>query len=280
MAIPASDHTHKSNIAVALGLWFLAGLVLAAVSFAHWVSALNLGRPAVWTGYSLFGLILLLAAFNLRKRLSMIPLGRAFWWFQMHVIGGLLAVALYALHVRSFWPEPSYERWIASLLYFVTITGIVGYILQKVFPVRLTEGGQEIIFERVPSAVAEMRERALELATETADKFESETLFRFYSESLDWYFRRPRFLFNHVIGGRLAEHWLETRFEALNRYCSGDELKCIARIEDIAYKKSRVDRQYAHQLILKSWLLLHVPAVSGLVLLVLWHILLVNIYAL
>ena len=39
---------------------------------------------------------------------------------------------------------------LTALFYTVIVTGILGYLLQTVLPARLTQSGNEIIYERIP----------------------------------------------------------------------------------------------------------------------------------
>ncbi len=276
--IYSSYRSPKHTMANAF-IWLLGLAFLLTVGWLAKRADDSLGNPAIWTGYSLFGLFVVLAAFNLRKKLSMVPLGRAFWWHQVHIIGGVIAVGLYLLHVENLWPEAGYERVLAGLVYLVLATGIAGYFFQTVIPVKLTRGQGEIIFERIPDALAETREEVQALIVEATEQLNSETLARFYQESLDWYLRKPRFVFNQLLGGRLAGYWIKNHFNTLRRYTNSAENKYVARIEALAVNKSIIDLQYAQQGALKLWLLVHVPSAAAVLLFIFWHLLLVNIYS-
>jgi hypothetical protein len=51
-------------------------------------------------------------------------------------------------------------------------------------------------------------------------------------------------------------------------------------LEEVFELKILVDTHFVHQNLNKKWLLLHVPLSVGLVIMALWHLLLVEVYAL
>ena len=56
--------------------------------------------------------------------------------------------------------------------------------------------------------------------------------------------------------------------------------KISGPLTTLAERKAEIDFHYAAQALMKRWLLLHLPLAAAVVLLALWHILLVHIYAL
>ena len=264
-----------------------AGLVLllvAAALFAVlWVGAhqvwLSLGDPEILTGYCLLAVMLLLAFFTGRKRLSMVPLGRASAWLTFHVVGGLLVIAMFWLHTGSLWPTGAYEIVLALLFYLVVISGLVGFVFQSVCPKRLTRSGEEIIYERIPAELARLREEAEGLVLACTEKTASDGLARHYDETLYWYFQRPRFFLSNVLGGMQAQHWLENQAAGVGRYLNATEKEFQERLYACAETKAEVDAQYALQSLMKWWLFFHVPPAAALVVFALWHLIVVNLYA-
>ena len=260
--------------------WLISASLLIAVITAVTYSQNNLGRPALWSGYSLLAVVAALSLFHVRKRLPMIPLGHAHLWQKTHIAFGVLSIALYAIHVDGWWPPGIYERWLASSFYLAVGSGILGYCLQLLIPARLAETQDEIIVERIADVVAELRDEARECVERSLSETQSNTITRFYVETFDTFFQRPRFLTNHLMGGRLAEHWLNNQFVALARYCDKQEMVFVEELRGLAATKARVDSHYARMSLLKLWLFIHIPAVVGLLALICWHWLLINIYAL
>ena len=240
----------------------------------------NLGSAAELTGYWLFGVMVFLALFNLRKKLSMIPLGPAAIWLALHTIGGLLALALYLLHTKTLWPHGIYEQALAVLFYLTVASGIFGYAVQKIYPPRLTQSGVEVIFERIPAHVSELRIQAEELVLKCTEETRVDTLGRHYLDTMAWFFDRPRFFLSHIVGSQKGRQWLRQQDANVRRYLNEDESRHLDALTELAVLKNRIDLHYALQSIMKRWLLVHLPLTAALMTLAVWHLLVVNVYAL
>jgi hypothetical protein len=259
--------------------WLLALLAWAAITILAWHSERSLGKASVITGYALFAVVLALGFLKLRKRLLVLPLGTVRQWMLGHVVLGVIGVILYFQHTRTVWPDGLYEQAIAAVFYVVTLSGLAGYVLQRILPHRLVDLEGEVIYERIPAEVAALREEIEEMILKAVTELGSDTLGRYYTESLEWFFWRPRFLVAHLVGSGRSAGWIRGRITALRRYLNDGERVYLARIEEIALRKSRLDAHFAFQSVLKLWLFIHVPASVLLVLLACWHLLVVNIYA-
>lgn len=261
-------------------LWVILAALVALLGLQVRRSEAALGQPTAITGYLLLAIMLALAFFNMRKRLSMIPMGRASTWLLFHGLAGVLAIAVYWLHTATLWPLGLYEQVIAVLFYLVTLTGILGYIMQRIYPARLTHTGLEVVYERIPAELARLRTRAEEIVVASTAETTSDTLARHYFESFSWYFRRPRFTVSYLFGGNRGMHWVRHQRITVGRYLSESERPFLDELTELSYTKTRLDMHYAMQSAMKAWLLLHVPLSAALVLLSLWHMILVQVYAL
>jgi hypothetical protein len=271
----------KRSASIATLLPFLGGL--AVLFFVPWFWARwehrHLGDPAFVTGWWLFAIMLLLSAFNARKRLAMLPLGRASVWLHWHVGGGFLALALFWLHGRVLWPLGLHEQALALAFYLLTISGIVGWLLQRIYPRQLSDTGREIIFERIPAEIARLRESAEQLVLDCTRGTGSDTVARHYMETLHWFFRRPRFFLNHALfGGKEARDWTRRQCEVIRPHLDEKERGFLDRLHALADEKATVDFHFAAQSLMKRWLLLHLPLAAMTMLLALWHVLLVYAY--
>lgn len=264
----------------ALGLFWLAALVFwLTVTVLAWHAERSLGKASIITGYALFAVILSLGFLKVRKRLLVLPLGTVREWMLGHIVLGTISVPLYFQHTGNLWPAGRYEQAIAIAFYVVTLSGITGYLLQRLLPRRLADIEGEVIYERIPAQVAALRQEVEDLILKAVRELGSDTLGRYYTESLEWFFWRPRFLVGHVVGSGRSASWIRGRITALRRYLNEGERAYLGQIEELALRKSRLDAHYALQSVLKFWLFLHVPASALLVLLACWHLLVVNIYA-
>lgn len=257
----------------------LAIALAVALGAYSYQAKLSLDDPTFVSGYILFALMIGLYLLRVRKRLSMVPLFRARSWLTLHVVGGVLALAVFWLHTGMFWPHGFYEQILAGLFYLVTVSGVVGYFIQKIYPRRMTQTGREIIYERIPGAIAELRAAAESLVLECTRKTSSDTLGRYYTETFEWFLQRPRFFASHAFGGGRGEQWRRHHRDTVRRYLSEPELPYLEKLSEILAAKGVLDVHYAGQRMMKIWLWFHVPIATALMVFVIWHFLLVNIYA-
>src|SRR5258706_2023857 len=171
------------------GLGFGGWLLIAGVALR---AERTLRDGSVVTGYALFALMLALGLFNLRKRFSVLPLGTARAWMKAHLVLGAVAVPLYFQHAGGLWPGGFYEQAIAACVYATMLSGIAGFALERALPGRLVHFEGEVIYERIPSEIAALRERAEALVVNAVQDTGSDTPGRHYTESLDSLFWRPR----------------------------------------------------------------------------------------
>src|SRR5262245_15968987 len=73
------------------------------------------------TGWLLFLLMIVLAAYNARKKLPFLPLGTSESWLQFHVYAGYFTVALFLLHISFKWPTGWFEGTLACIYALVTL---------------------------------------------------------------------------------------------------------------------------------------------------------------
>ncbi len=263
-----------------LMIWLTAGIVFDLLLVEGGSVRVRLGNPGELTGYWLLGSMVFLAIFNLRKRLSMVPLGNASTWLTLHTVGGVFAAAVYWLHTETLWPNGMYERVLATLFYLTVLSGVVGYIIQRTYPKLLTQTGLEVIFERIPLRIGELRDEAERVVLECCDETRVETLGRYYLDTLQWFFQKPRFTLNHLAGSQRSRQWLQHQDNTVRRYLSEDERRYLDELSGLARQKDNIDLHYALQGAMKRWLLIHVPLTVALMALSFWHLLVVNVYSL
>lgn len=264
--------------------YFVVPTLLAALAafgilaYRSYLDLLRIQEPNILSGWVLVALFLFLALFNLRKKLPNLPLGRMSFWLYLHAAAGLLAAAVYFLHAGAIWPRGGYEQLIAGLFYLVTLTGVVGYVYQRLSPRLLTLVGYEIIWERIPAEIARLRRKAEDCVLECSNETGSPVLGRHYLECLDWYFRKPRFLMSSAMALQTGENWADKQIDAVRRYLNEAEAAHLERLRALARVKASVDKHYAIQGLLKLWLFLHLPVTVGLLIAVAWHVALVHVY--
>ncbi|MBT6986649.1 MAG: hypothetical protein HN956_20015, partial [Rhodospirillaceae bacterium] len=143
---------------------------IAAVGLFAWYTAydVSLYQPAYLTGWLLLALIVLLTLYNGRKKLSMVPLGTAATWLQWHVYMGLLAVLTFAMHIEWSIPNGFLERLLALFFVAVAGSGLLGLYLSRRFARMLTRRTEEVVLERIPEFIANLRGEAEELVMTSA----------------------------------------------------------------------------------------------------------------
>lgn len=271
----AAPSTAPFGYALAL----IGAVALGGLAYYTNAERLALGDATFLTGWVLLAAMVSLGLFNIRKRLSALPLGRAAYWLALHVVVGLFAIGMFLIHTGAVWPVGLYEQIFAALFWATALSGVCGWLYQRAMPRRLSRIGHEMIYERIPAEIAALREEAEEAALEGVGTAGQPTLGRFYEETMDWYFQRPRFFWSHLLGAGAAAQWVDQRFSTVSRLVGGQEEPALARIEAAARLKLAVDAHYALQRSLKLWVAVHVVLTAAVLSLAVWHLILVHVYA-
>ena len=258
----------------------LSLIVFLGVYYWQSYAALSLRSPQEITGWSLVCVIVFLMMFNLRKKLQAFNLGIVKIWFALHVAFGLLAVAFFVLHTGSIWPQGLYEQLLALAFWAVSLSGIVGVFITVTFPRRLTDTGFEIIYEKIPEEIYNLKNEAEKAVTDCAKDSGEQTLVDHYNQTLVWFFRKPRFYWSVLFGGQASKAWVNRHFEPVERYLSNVEITYLESLKQLAERKCLVDEHYARQDIMKKWLLAHVPLSLFVLAMSVWHVTLIYSYSL
>ena len=255
----------RLNVALTVLLVLVLILVFA-------VTNASLYQGAFLTGWVLLAVMAFLALFNVRKKITMLPLGSASTWLQLHVYGGWLVIVIFGEHVGWSVPTGWLEVTLAALFVLVAGGGVVGIGLAKFLPPRLTRRGEEVIFQRIPAFIAELRGEAEDLVLEAAKETQSSTITDFYMSQLSSFFDGPQNRLRHLIASRGARFALMNKIDNLQRYLNQQESEYTERLRDLVNKKDELDFHYALNLTLKAWLLVHVPASYSLFILTALHV--------
>lgn len=250
---------------------------IAAVGLFAWYTAydVSLYQPAYLTGWLLLALIVLLTLYNGRKKLSMVPLGTAATWLQWHVYMGLLAVLTFAMHIEWSIPNGFLERLLALFFVAVAGSGLLGLYLSRRFARMLTRRTEEVVLERIPEFIANLRGEAEELVMTSAVETGSSSIADYYGNRLADFFAGPRNMRLHLQGSRWATFALMTDLNIMTRYLNDQEMVYADRLRRLVERKDQLDYAYALQSVLKGWLFVHLPATYGMILMILLHLLLV-----
>ncbi len=253
-------------------------LVAAATVAVTYIQA-NLSRPHLpyLTGWSLFGLMLCLTAYNARKKLPFLPLISSRAWFQTHVYLGIFTGVVFLLHLQWHRDTGWFEGTLGLLFVGVTLSGILGWWISRTWPARLTTAGGEVPFERIPIIQRSLRLEAEALVLRSIPTAKAATLADFYAGRLMQFFAGPANFTAHLRGSPRPLNNLLAQIAEVKRFVPTEERANVDRLADLVRQKNVLDFHRTLQLVLKGWLFVHIPLTYGLLLFSVAHV--VVIYA-
>ena len=265
----ASRHWGTILSGSVLGLLFV-GIYAAAVVSPH--------RTTYLSGWLLFGLVLALVMYNVRKPLPLLPLRTSIDWLQFHVSAGLFTLVLFVLHIGLRVPDGPLEVTLALLFSAGAGSGLVGFILSRVLPRRLATCGEDVPFERIPVMRKRLCEKVEAIVALTASEEPSTCLADFYDRRLASFFDRPRNYWGHLFASTRSRQALLAELETLVRSLGEKGRKSTEELGDLIRMKDGLDFQEALQGTLKYWLFIHIPLSYSLLILALVHAIVVSAY--
>lgn len=264
-------HRRIRNISIAL----VVALALVGIDV---MSDVALYQSVFLSGWLLFISIVLLLAYRVRKALTMLPIGAASTWLQIHIYTGLIAIVIFLIHAGTTLPVGILEFALYVLFVAVAMSGVIGLILARVLPQRLTARGEEVIWERIPIFIAELRREAEGVVFSSIDDTKSSTLRDFYIEHLHDFFSRPKHGLYHLIASNRPVFALSAELDNFDRYLNEQEKIYARDLRALVHKKDDLDFHYALMGTLKIWLLVHAPLSFGIIVLAILHMVLVHAF--
>src|ERR1043165_4151013 len=154
---------NRFNRQLWLGFFWL--VLFSALALAvHQRYSRTLPHYAYLTGWVLLGVMILLTVYNARKKLPFLPLGTSEAWLQIHIYAGFFTTVLFLIHLNFRVPNGWCEVTLAALFLIVTLSGIGGLFITRIFPRRLSTRGGEVIYEKIPALRHTLRTEAEALA--------------------------------------------------------------------------------------------------------------------
>ena len=255
------------------GSLLVAASVAVASVYVVWAGATT--RAAYLSGWLLFAVMVLLTGYNWFKKIPYLPLGRSEVWLEFHIYAGLFTGVLFLLHVRLRWPTGWFEIVLTVLYAIVMVSGVLGIIISRGWPKRLTARGGEVPYDRIPVIRRQLREQAEALALNSVAESKSATIAEFYTRRLHDFFAGPQNFLSHLLEIRLPLNALLNELGDLNRFLNEQERKVTAQLVTLVRQKDGLDYQRALQLTLRLWLFVHIPVTYSLMLWAIAHIVLV-----
>jgi hypothetical protein len=258
--------------------WLWTFVIATAVCLLMYLlnAVLDEIRPYNWWGltYGTLATILMAGAglYAVRRRMVKTALrwrlGKNQSWLQFHLYGGALALLLTLMHSSFRVPSGALDWWLWLLSIWVTVSGIVGVMLQQWIPKILTSGlVTEVIYERIPDFIAELRGKSEKLLQTCADPVKD-----FYRKNLAVALAdvQPRFIYYFDITGGIQSRL--KGFDYLRRFLPAQEKEKLDRLESYYRTKLEIDAHYTLQKTLRWWMYTHVPLSLVLLILIAYHL--------
>ncbi len=258
--------------------WFGTLLLLAAVAglLALWLRFDPLmPKMPYLTGWFLFVLMVVLAAYNGRKKLPFLPAVRSDTWLQVHIYVGFFTAALFAVHVGMRIPGGWFESVLAWLYVLVMVSGIGGLAMSRIIPKRLTTRGGEVLYEQIPAVRRALADEAESLALKAVAEAKNTTIMDFYTQHLQAFFAGPRNVMGHIFEVTSPLNELQHRINEMNRFLNAKERVLMDRVAELVRQKDGLDYHYSLQLALRLWLFVHIPLTYSLLIFSVVHVVLV-----
>jgi hypothetical protein len=230
---------------------------LVAIGVVIYAQSQSLRHASFTSGYLLFGTIVFLASFNLRKKLTFLPaIGSAKFWMQLHIYVGLATFAMFGFHIGWKIPNGNFECLLAFLYLTVAFSGIYGLYATRIFPSRLTGLTEEVLFERIPFFRQRIAAEARTMVLNASQS--SDVLGKFYANKLAQFFEQPPRLAYLVSPNRKTRRQLITAIGDLDRYLDADQRDVSRRLTSMVKQRDDLDYHYALQGRLKVWMFVHI----------------------
>lgn len=255
----------------------ITGAAIAAAFWATEIHDASLRNPRFldgWVLVSAMALQLLLHFF--RKRWLPQP-GNEDAWITFHIYTGLFVTSLFALHTTFALPDTLFEWALWACFALVIASGILGTYITRVIPYRLEDRGERFPLEVIPALRSEIAERASAITYQSGQQAGSSAVLDIYADTLHSFFRRPRNIWLHLRRSPRPMKQLMFQLETAEADLDRQALPFLQELKTLVEQKDRLDFHYAHEVTLRIWLFVHVPATYGLLVLSVVHVL--SIYA-
>lgn len=195
-------------------------------------------------------------------------IGKVQYWVQFHLYAGMLALLFMFMHTGFSMPSGLLDicLWVTAV--WVTVSGLLGVLVQKIIPKMIASGlTLEVIYERIPDLVTQIRERAEKIIPDCSDPIKD-----LYQRNLSAVLLSPKFrsiYFLDITGG------IQRRmrpFDYLRRVLPFAEQEKLDQLRALYKAKLEIDAHYTLQSLLRVWLYTHLPASLLLLMLIVLHL--------
>ena len=172
-----------------------------------------------------------------------------------------------------------FEIVLASAYLFTFASGVLGLLMSRSLPPRLSTRGEEVLFERIPAFIRRLREEVEELVFGCVSETETTAVPEFYLAYLKPFFERPRNFWSHLVNSERPRRRLLQSIDEQDGFLNDTERAAMRKISERVVAKDNLDHQHALQATLKYWLFAHIPATYALLILTAFHAVLVHAFA-
>ena len=252
---------------VALGvcaLLFVLNVVFGEVHSGNaWGLSFGVAAALLMLGAALFGVRRRTMRFS--SRLGLLS---SRTWLLFHIYGGLLFLLLVLMHSGFGLPRGALTWWLWVLSIWTVLSGLFGLLLQQWIPRVLSSGlSVEVLYDRIPELVDDLRERAEKLVATCGDPIQA-LYGRTVAPVLAGPNRRTIYYVDITGGIRLPK----SEFQYLRKLLAEDERDKLGELQTLFETKLEIDAHYTLQGTLRLWLYLHVPTSLLLVALLVIHV--------
>ncbi len=246
--------TFQNRRWIGISVTLVAVLMVAAIAK---LQASRLGNPAILTGSIVLGSILLLCLLGVRRRLPVLSLGSMATWTQIHIYTGFFSSAVYFMHVPAVIGGGVFECGLSIVFLLVTVSGFYGIYASRTLPRRLTSVQGQHRFDRVSWHRGQIADSARQLIGEIDEHAATRVLESFYAKHLKTFFgTRPSLAYVLVPTGHRRRRLL-SGLQELDRYLETESRGAAGRFAALVRRRDDLDYQYALQLRLRLWLVIH-----------------------
>ena len=163
------------------------------------------------------------------------------------------------------------------LFSLIFLSGVLGLIISRIFPRRLSAKSEEFIFEKEFQYRKTVRDKAEKLILDSIPETDSELIARFTKNDIAGFMAQPKY-FIYFWGSQRPLVKILRKPESLSRYLNEKEKKYCEQLRELIVKKYDLDYSLCLQGCLKYWLFIHIPLTYSLMIFVILHIILVYAY--
>ena len=239
-------------------------IAILIVYLAAWMEDSRLGHASFLTGMTCLSALILLIMFGVRRRIPILPLGSASTWTQIHIYTGLFATAVYIMHVPALIGAGIFECVLSILFWIVSASGCYGIYASRTLPKRLTAVKGQYRFDRIVWHRHQIADVAAQLLEHVAERSTLRVLGTYYTTCLKPFFsNRPSVAYVLLPTGNRRRHLL-SGLQELDRYLEDEGRETAGRFAALVRRRDDLDYQFALQLRLRLWLLVHSALSVGL----------------